>query len=84
MHKEAGGKRRKRRDSQSSGKKKRNGFHGLKKLFHGFAFIGVVHSQEPLLDTYSRFTDPNFCINVCGALEYFQKKGSQKKKPEPD
>lgn len=73
LHKEAGGKRKKRSDSQSSGKKKRNSFHGLKKPFHGFDSTGVMHSQEPLLDTYSKFTSSNFQIYVYGAVEYFQK-----------
>lgn len=73
MHKEAGGKRKKMSDSQSSGKKKRNSLHGLKKPFHGFDFTGVMHSQEPLLDTYFKFTNSNFQVYVYGAVEYFQK-----------
>lgn len=77
MHKEAGGKLRKKSGSHSSGKKK-SSFHGLKELFHGFVFTGVTHSQEPLLDTYSRFTSSNFHIYVHGALKYFQKKWSQR------
>lgn len=60
MHREAGGKRRGRSDSQSSGKKEKSSFNGLKKLFHGFPFTGGMHSQELLVDTHSRFKSSNF------------------------
>ena len=60
MHKEAGGKRRGRSDSQSSGKKEKSSFNGVKKLFHGFPFTGGMHPQEPLSDTHSRFESSNF------------------------
>lgn len=75
-------KRRQRSDSQSSGKKEKSSFHILKKLFHGFAFTGVLHSQEPLLDTYSRFATPNFHVYVYGALQYCQK-NEARKQPKP-
>lgn len=60
MHKEAGGNRRGKSGSQSSGKKEKNSFNGLKKMFRGFPFTGCMQSQEPLSDTHSRFKSSNF------------------------
>lgn len=65
MHKEAGGKRRGRSDSQSSGKKEKSIFNGVKKLFCGFPFPAGMHSQELLSDTHSSFKSSNFKYFVC-------------------
>ncbi|KAK4831701.1 hypothetical protein QYF61_018753 [Mycteria americana] len=48
MRKEDGGKRRGRSDSQSSGKKEKSSFNGLKKLLHGFPFTGVMKLADVL------------------------------------
>ena len=59
-HKEAGGKKRGRSDSQSSGKKEKSSFVGLKKMFHGLPFARCMHSQKPSSGTCSRFKSSNF------------------------